>query len=79
MIIGDAHQNDATCREVAVACIDRVNTDTQVCIIIAVIGRFKESAGNEQIVIAVIVKGNVERVKVWDGKLITRRAQKEGN
>ena len=77
LVVGDAHQDQALCRQVAVARIHAGDLDAQVGVVVPVVWRLDDRAGDQQVVIAVIIEGNVERIEPGNGHLVTCRAQEQ--
>ena len=74
-VIGHTHQDQSIDREIAISRIHRTDLDTQVCVIVAIIGRLYQRASNQQIVITIIVEGNMKGIEFGDRHLIPHTTQ----
>jgi hypothetical protein len=77
LVVGDADQDQALGRQVAVARIHPRDFDAQVGVVVPVVGRLDDRAGDQQVVVAVVKEGDVERIESGNGHLVACRAQEQ--
>src|SRR5215207_4201486 len=77
LIVGDTHKKYSIRRQIAITCIHSFHLQAQVGVIVAVIGRFNQRAGNQQVILAVVIKGDMEGVEAGDGELVSCRTKKQ--
>ena len=70
-------EDQAAGRQIAITCIYSLDFYAQVGIGIAIIRRFSERACDQQVILAVVVKGDMECIEFGNGVLITGCTEKQ--